>query len=131
MDRVNQLASITQRDARTIRRRIDESLTVLATVAERSAECRSVASQDEPVAATAHPEGQRPEFNTAINDAVAKLLTALENTPDAIIQIGSVLLIKIDGVPHVCNLLQLELARMERNLALFRDPAALLELQDD
>jgi hypothetical protein len=60
-------------------------------------------------------------------DAVAKLLTALENTHSALIQIGSVLLIKVDGVPVVRNLTQRELAYMEQNPALFRDPAATLQ----
>jgi hypothetical protein len=52
---------------------------------------------------------------------------ALENTHNALIQIGSVLLIKVDGVPVVRNLSQRELAYMEQNPALFRDPAATLQ----
>lgn len=52
---------------------------------------------------------------------------ALENTYNALIQIGSVLLIKVDGIPVVRNLSQRELAYMEQNPALFRDPAATLQ----
>jgi hypothetical protein len=52
---------------------------------------------------------------------------ALENTHNALIQIGSVLLIKVDGIPVVRNLSQRELAYMEQNPALFRDPAATLQ----
>jgi hypothetical protein len=52
---------------------------------------------------------------------------ALENTHNALIQIGSVLLIKVDGIPVVRDLSQRELAYMEQNPALFRDPAATLQ----
>jgi hypothetical protein len=69
-------------------------------------------------------------LESAQGDAVAKLITALGSAPNAIIQIGSVLLIKVDGVPVVRNLTQVELTHLERNPALFRDPAAALhELQ--
>jgi hypothetical protein len=66
-------------------------------------------------------------IDAAQGDAVAKLLMALENTHDALIQIGSVLLIKVDDVPVVRNLSQRELAYMEQNPALFRDPSATLQ----
>lgn len=66
-------------------------------------------------------------IDAAQGDAVAKLLTALESTENALIQIGSVLLIKVEGVPLVRNLSQRELAYMEQNPALFRDPAATLQ----
>lgn len=70
------------------------------------------------------------EIDAAQGDAVAKLITSLAGSPNAIIQIGSVLLIKVDGVPVVRNLTRLELAHLEQNPALFRDPAgALHELQ--
>ena len=67
------------------------------------------------------------KIDAAQGDAVAKLLKSLENTQDALIQIGSVLLIKVNGVPVVRNLSQRELAYMEQNPALFRDPAATLQ----
>jgi hypothetical protein len=70
------------------------------------------------------------EVDSAQGAAVAKLITALGSAPNAIIQVGSVLLIKVDGVPVVRNLTQVELTHLERNPALFRDPAAALhELQ--
>jgi VWA domain-containing protein len=70
------------------------------------------------------------EVDAAQSGAVAELLKALDGTPHAIIQIGSILLIKVDGVPSVRNLTQLELAHLERNPAVFGDPAAALrELQ--
>ena len=70
------------------------------------------------------------EVDAAQGDAVAKLITALGSTPTAMIQIGSVLLMKIDGEVIVRNLTQLELLHLERNPALLRVPAeALHELQ--
>ena len=70
------------------------------------------------------------EVDAAQGDAVAKLITALGSTPTAMIQIGSVLLMKIDGEVTVRNLTQLELLHLERNPALLRAPAeALHELQ--
>lgn len=73
---------------------------------------------------------QQAEVDAAQGAAVAGLIQSLSNTPRAIVQIGSVLLVKVDEVVVVRNLTQVELAHWERNPALFRDPAAaLLELQ--
>jgi hypothetical protein len=58
---------------------------------------------------------------------VAQLLTALENTPTAMIQIGSLLLVKVDGVPAVRNLTQLELRHLEKNPQLLNNPSAILD----
>jgi anti-anti-sigma factor len=67
------------------------------------------------------------EIDAAQGDAVAKLITALDKTPRAVVQVGSVLVVKVDEVLVVRNLTQLELAHWERNPALFRDPKAALE----
>jgi hypothetical protein len=67
------------------------------------------------------------EIDSMQGDAVAKLLTALEHTPDALVQIGSVLLLKIDGVPAVRNLTQVELQHLEHNPKLLKSPATILE----
>ncbi|RJQ70993.1 hypothetical protein D5S17_28370 [Pseudonocardiaceae bacterium YIM PH 21723] len=70
------------------------------------------------------------QVDSAQAGAVAGLLTSLEGTQNALVQIGSVLLIKIDGVPLVRNLTQHEIAHLQRNPQLIRDPAAVLgELQ--
>jgi anti-sigma B factor antagonist len=70
------------------------------------------------------------EIDAAEATAVAALVQSLQNTPRAIIQTGSVLMVKVDEVLVVRNLTQLELAHWERNPALFTDPAsALKELQ--
>lgn len=68
------------------------------------------------------------QVDSAQGDAVAKLLTALADTPNAVIQIGSVLLVKVDGIPRVRNLTQAELAYLQRNPELFHDPAAVLHI---
>lgn len=74
----------------------------------------------------------RPQAQIDItqSQAVANLVIAFEKTPSAIVQVGSVLLIKNHDVTIVRNLTQLELAYWERNPGLFHDPeAALRELQ--
>lgn len=69
--------------------------------------------------------------DAAEGDAVAKLLTALSGEPNAVIQIGSILLVKSDGVPAVRNLTQFELAVLQRNPELLTQPSIiLLALQD-
>ncbi|MBE8518366.1 ATP-binding protein [Amycolatopsis sp. H6(2020)] len=68
------------------------------------------------------------QVDAAQGDVVAKLLTALADTSNALIQIGSVLLIKVEGVPVVRNLTQTELAYLQRNPQLSQDPAACLRV---
>jgi hypothetical protein len=63
-------------------------------------------------------------------DAVAKLITALGDTSGAVIQVGSVLLVKVEDTIVVRQLTQRELAHWQKNPGLFKDPAgALAELQ--
>jgi hypothetical protein len=66
-------------------------------------------------------------IDSAQSDGVAKLIAALSNTQNALIQIGSVLLIKVDGTPIVRNLTQVELAHLERNKILYKSPKDALE----
>lgn len=64
------------------------------------------------------------------SDAIAKLITALTDTSSAVIQVGSVLLVKVEGTILVRQLTQRELAHWHKNPGLFTDPAdALAELQ--
>lgn len=70
---------------------------------------------------------QQAEIDSLQGDAVAKLLAALEHTPDALVQIGSVLLVKVDGVPAVRNLTQVELHYLEHNPKLLTSPATILD----
>jgi hypothetical protein len=60
-------------------------------------------------------------------DAAAKLIAALGPTPNAIVQIGSVLLVKVDGTPIVRNLTQTELSYLEHNKHLYKSPKNALE----
>ncbi len=63
-------------------------------------------------------------------DAVAKLITALDQTSGAVIQVGSVLLVKLDGTVIVRHLTAREMVHWQHNPGLFKDPAAALtELQ--
>ena len=67
------------------------------------------------------------QIDAAQSDGVAKLISALADTPNALVQIGSVLLIKVDGVPTVRNLTQVELAYLEHNKQLYKAPSDMLE----
>ncbi|MGW4402954.1 hypothetical protein ACWEJ6_02935 [Nonomuraea sp. NPDC004702] len=58
--------------------------------------------------------------------AAAKLIESVEGTPRAFIQIGSIVLIKDDGVLAVITLSQRQLVFLERNPHLIRDPLELL-----
>lgn len=63
-------------------------------------------------------------------DAVAKLITALNQTNGAVIQVGSVLLVKVDETIVVRQLTSREMTHWQHNPGLFKDPAtALVELQ--
>ena len=63
-------------------------------------------------------------------DAVAKLITALDQTSGAVIQVGSVLLVKAEGAIIVRQLTAREMTYWQHNPSLFKDPAAALsELQ--
>lgn len=73
---------------------------------------------------------KQAEIDSLQAEAVARLLTALEGTPSALIQIGSVLLVKVEGVPAVRNLTQQELRYLERNPSLLRNPAEVFDALD-
>jgi hypothetical protein len=66
----------------------------------------------------------------ATGDAVAKLITALDRTQGAVVQVGSVLLVKMDGTIIVRHLTSREMIHWQQNPGLFKNPgAALAELQ--
>ncbi|MEV4319405.1 hypothetical protein [Actinocrispum sp. NPDC049592] len=69
---------------------------------------------------------QQAEIDSLQSDAVAKLVTALRDERSALIQIGSVLLIKVDGALTVRNLTQLEMHHLERNASLLEQPDKIL-----
>lgn len=74
----------------------------------------------------------RPQAQIDItqSQAVAILLAALEKTPKGIVQVGSLLVVKVTETVYVRNLTQRELLYWERHPGLFRDPEmALQELQ--
>lgn len=61
------------------------------------------------------------------SEGIAKLIAALADTQDALIQIESVLLLKVDGVLTVRNLTRVELAHLEHNKQLYKAPKDMLE----
>lgn len=66
----------------------------------------------------------------ATSDAVAKLITALDQISGAVIQVGSVLLVKAEGTIIVRQLTSRGMTHWQHNRGLFKDPtAALTELQ--
>jgi anti-sigma B factor antagonist len=70
------------------------------------------------------------QIDIAQSQAVALLLSGLDKTPKGIVQVGSLLLIKVPETVYIRNLTQREMLHWERNPALFRDPErALQELQ--
>lgn len=69
--------------------------------------------------------------DAAQGDALAKLITALGHEDNAVIQIGSMLLVKTGGVLAARNLTQMELAYLEKNPILIKDPHKVMQqLQD-
>lgn len=74
--------------------------------------------------------GKQAQNDSLQGRVVSELIVALEKTPQAVIQVGSVLLVKVEETVLVRNLTQRELAFYERNPALFKDPVnAMLHLQ--
>ncbi len=72
-----------------------------------------------------HPQSE-VDLNQA--DAVARLLGALSLEQDALMQIGSLILIKVQKKIFVRTLTQTELVYFNRNPALFQDPAKALQV---
>lgn len=71
------------------------------------------------------------EIDSAQAEAVAKLITALSSDSNAFIQIGSVFLIKVDGVIVVRNLSQRELAFLQRNSRILDSPREILKALEE
>jgi len=70
---------------------------------------------------------RRSEIDLNQAEVVARLLKALGTESDALIQIGSVLIVKADNKIIVRNLSQTELEYFNQNPALFRDPEKALQ----
>jgi class 3 adenylate cyclase len=72
----------------------------------------------------------RAGIDGGTGDAVSKLIAALSQTKGAVIQVGSVLLVKIDDTIIVRHLTTREMNHWQDNPGLFKDPdSALAELQ--
>ncbi|SFW88078.1 hypothetical protein [Amycolatopsis australiensis] len=71
------------------------------------------------------------QVDRAQGDAVAKLLVALQASPTALVHLGSVLIVKIDGVPLVRNLTQPEIAMLDRDPSLPDNPRSVFRALSD
>jgi excisionase family DNA binding protein len=71
---------------------------------------------------------RRSEIDLNQAEVVARLLKALDTESDALIQIGSVLIVKANNKIIVRNLSQTELEYFNQNPALFRDPEKALQI---
>jgi hypothetical protein len=70
-------------------------------------------------------------IDAAQGDALAKLITSLGAERNAVVQIGSILLVKSNGDLMCRNLTQAELSYLERRPTLIKDPSSILQqLQD-
>ena len=67
------------------------------------------------------------EVDSLQGDAVAKLIESLGSTESAVVQIGSLLLVKLNGGIVTRNLTQRELAYLEGHPLLYRSPELILE----
>jgi hypothetical protein len=70
---------------------------------------------------------EQAQVAIAQGPAVAQLISSLDNTSNATIKIGSVLLTKVDGVLTVRSLSSIEVARLEQHPDLFWAPASVLD----
>lgn len=66
------------------------------------------------------------EIDSQQGDAAAKVIESLSSTERAVVQVGSLLVVKLRGDLMMFTLSQLELAHLERR-SLFRDPERILE----
>lgn len=98
--------------------------------AKNSAEVREQLAKIERVVDMRTTLTAQAQIDASQGDVVAKLVVALEKTPKAVIQVGSVLMVKTGAALVVRNLTQRELAAYERNPGAFRDPeSALAQLE--
>jgi hypothetical protein len=70
---------------------------------------------------------QQAGIDAAQGDALAKLISSLAAENTAVIQMGSMLLVKAKGIVMARNLTQLEMTQLERNPALMRDPDTIIQ----
>jgi anti-anti-sigma factor len=93
----------------TLRPTRDEILTLLKEAAEQQALGKA-----------------QTEIDIAQSQAVANLLTALNKTPNALVQVGSTIVLKAGDVVLVQTLSRSELKNLQQNPDLFRDPVKVL-----
>ncbi|GAA1001809.1 hypothetical protein GCM10009555_107000 [Acrocarpospora macrocephala] len=95
------------------RREAQEQMDELVDKLQRAAELRLIHSK-------------QAEVDSAQGSTVAALISSLEGTSDASIQVGSILLAKISGTIYVRNLTQRELVYIEHHPTLLAEPSQIL-----
>ncbi|MFF0248229.1 hypothetical protein ACWEU6_11690 [Streptosporangium sandarakinum] len=91
---------------RTTEEQADQALTKV----QRAVELRGV---DKPQA----------DVTRTQSESVAKLLDSLKDNPSALIQIGNILVAKVNGIPIALELSQVQLVHLQSNPLLYTDPA--------
>jgi hypothetical protein len=71
-------------------------------------------------------QGPQSRIDAAQPKALSALVAALEDTPNAVVQVGSELLIKSNGVVTVWSLTTKELRYLANHKQLLRDPESIL-----
>ncbi|WP_049575146.1 hypothetical protein [Nonomuraea sp. SBT364] len=71
-------------------------------------------------------DAEQAKVDDAKAAAVQKLINATEHAPVAVVQVGALLLVKVNGVLAVRDLTPAELTVLRRNPSLINDPATLL-----
>ena len=75
--------------------------------------------------------GPQENIDARQADAVAEVLRALQETDNAVLQIGTILVIKVNGSVNVRELTTKELRYLERHQELMRSPEAMLTALTD
>jgi hypothetical protein len=130
-DRMNYLSKSTQVSERTLQRRIED---ITKRIALQIADYKSSDSgTSEAVLSSGRALVPDPtaKFHATVDraeaDAVSQLVKAIDNIDSAIIQIGSILVAKFDGMTIVRSLSASELAYIEENPLLLAQPHLVLK----
>ncbi|WP_170321342.1 AfsR/SARP family transcriptional regulator [Acrocarpospora pleiomorpha] len=70
------------------------------------------------------------QITKATSDAVANLLQTLQNNENALIAIGDILIVKVDGIPLVRQLTPDQVEHLQKNPRLYTDPKLALSVLD-
>jgi hypothetical protein len=97
------------------------------------AQQNSVSSTEVPLPDTSFDllRGPQSRIDAVETEAVAAMINSLKNVPEAVVQVGSILLIKTDGTVVARSLSVKELRYLETHRALLKNPQAILGALND